>query len=93
MNRNRCRPGHTACSSHAGSSFGWRKGKGSYAKSQNRFAWPQQFKTGKRNHGQTVSRKMYATGGGTGTGGGTSKPSPKPAPVEKPGGGSSPKRG
>jgi len=79
------------CGSSAGSSHSWRKGGTDHGSMGKRFAWRQHYKTGTRNIGKTVSRSIYANP--TGTGGGTSKPSPQPRPVEKPGGGSSPKRG
>lgn len=68
------------CGSSAGSSHSWRKRGPDHGASGKRFAWPQHYHIG----------KLYAKP--TGQGGGTSTPSPKPAPVEKPGGGSSPKR-
>jgi hypothetical protein len=78
------------CGSSAGSSHSWRHGGPDHGGSEKRFAWPQAYKTGQRNHGQTVSRRMYAHPD-TGQGGATSKPNPRPEPVGKPGGGSGPK--
>lgn len=92
MNRNRCRPGHSACASHAGGSFSWHKAKVHGGKPLSRYAWPQHFKSGKRNKGQTVSRRMYASPTPTGTGGGTSTPNPKPGDGSSSGGGQGTKR-
>jgi len=81
------------CGSSVGSSHSWRKGGADHGSMGKRFAWRQSFKSGRRNVGQSSPRRMHASPTGTGQGGSTSKPSPVPKPVEKPGGGSSPKRG
>jgi len=56
-----------------------------------RYAWPQNFKTGARNKGQTVTRQMHAMPD-SGNGGATSKPSPKPPDGSSSGGGQGTKR-
>lgn len=83
-----CRTYHTACAGHAGSSFGWRKAQGNYAKAKSRYAWPDMgggvllwnpLRHGPVDMAQVDRRRRVAGGGDKGQGGATSTPNPKPS--------------